>query len=95
MALIFRLERAKKNPRVTVLRERKESGKRLVPEHLGSFGKGRPFDHAKSKLTDSELYELQNFVGAMDFGDECFGCPVSELDRFLFKAPPKLKEALY
>ena len=94
MALVFRIDRTKKSPRVTVYRNQRE-GKKTVLEHLGSFGKGRPFDHSKANLTDLELYKLQNYEAAMNFGEEVFDCPVDSLSRALFKMPPQLEEALY
>lgn len=95
MALIFRIERTKKAPRITVLREKKSGAKRELPELLGSFNEKKSFDHITDQLTESELYEFNNFVGTLEFGKHYFQCQADELDRFIFKAPTQLKGSLY
>ncbi len=95
MSLIFRIEPTKKLPRITVLREKLSDGKREVPELLGSFNEKKSFDHITEQLRDEDLYEFYNFLHSMEFAREQFDAPADELDRFLFKAAPQMKSALY
>lgn len=95
MALIFRIERAKKRPRITVLREKRQGSKQITPKLLGSFNEKKSVDHITEQLTEGELYEFHNFLSTVNFSKDYFKCSEDELDRFIIKAPPQLKDALY
>lgn len=95
MSLIFRIERAKKLPRITVLRKKKQDIKPAIPELIGSFNEQKSFNHITEQLSEPELYEFYNFLSAMSFAKDQFQCQVDDLDRIILKVAPQMKDALY
>lgn len=95
MALRFRIEHTKTKPRVAVLRiNRDEQGiEKLEP--VGSFGQRHNADDIRPLLSEDELYEFDNFVSTIEFGEKYFEAEADTLDRFIVKVPPAFKEVLF
>jgi hypothetical protein len=97
MALRFRVEMTKSTPRIAVLRIRFDgTGKEIKPsEHLGSFGLRHSPESIRNKLNDDEQYELDNFLGAIEFSKKFYDTEVHELDRFIIKVAPDFQADLF
>lgn len=95
MALRFRIEITKGNPRVAVLRIVDQTGKQEQLELIGSFGQRNSPDLLRDKLKEDELYEFENFLAALDFSKSFFHTEADELDRFIVKVAPQFRKGLF
>ena len=48
---------------------------------MGSFGQQNKPEDLFDKLTEAEPYQLENFVGMLEFSNGFFGSEVDELER--------------
>jgi hypothetical protein len=95
MKLVFRVETRKiKQPRIVVLRVLEKDGK-VIHKALGSFSSKRSYEKILDQLTSEELYEFENFVKTLEFSKTNYNCDADKLDRFIIKAAPEFKNALY
>ncbi len=95
MLLKFRIETRKiKQPRIVVLRLSNENGK-PIEKSLGSFSSKRGYEHIVKQLSSEELYEFENFVKTTEFAKKIFHRNADQLDRFIIKAAPAFKDALF
>ena len=96
MLLKFRVETRKiKQPRIVVLRLSQDERGKPLEKSLGSFNSKRSYQHIIQQLTEAERYEFDNYVATLAFSKTLFNTEADKVDRFIIKAAPDFKEALF
>ncbi|NNM59281.1 MAG: hypothetical protein HKM04_05650 [Legionellales bacterium] len=96
MLLKFRVETRKiKQPRIVVLRLSQDETGKPLERSLGSFNSKRSYQHIIEQLTEAERYEFDNYVATLAFSKTLFNTEADKVDRFIIKAAPDFKEALF
>lgn len=94
MTLRFRVEMTRSQPRVTVLRLLENPDGKPKSELVGSFGQRNKPESLLDKLTEDERYQLENFVGTIEFSKKFFGGEVDQLERSFIRVDKKFQDAL-